>query len=125
MKILKSLLALCLILFTTEIFGQELPATYQPMLNQIITNFKTIKTGNSISQGRTVLSVVNENKITLRIDHNKKVKNLTFITKLNAENNLVWFPANDLTIDMVNKYEETLTETFDEMLKLSEKKSKE
>jgi hypothetical protein len=122
MKILKSLLALCLILFTTEIFGQELPATYQPMLNQIITNFKTIKTGNSISQGRTVLSVVNENKITLRIDH---VKNLTFITKLNAENNLVWFPANDLTIDMVNKYEETLTETFDEMLKLSEKKSKE
>ncbi|HAN19719.1 MAG: hypothetical protein A2X13_14235 [Bacteroidetes bacterium GWC2_33_15] len=125
MKIIKSLLTLGLILFITEIFGQELPATYQPMLNEIVTNFKTIRTGNTIKEGKSTLSVINENKIALRIDHQKRVKNLTFITKLDAENKLYWIPANQLTIDMVNKYEEDLTEIFESMLELSEKKSKE
>ena len=125
MKIIKSLLTLGLILFITEIFGQELPATYQPMLNEIVTNFKTIRTGNTIKEGKSTLSVINENKIALRIEHQKKVKNLTFITKLDEENKLYWVPANPLTIDMVNKHEETLTEIFESMLELSEKKSKE
>jgi hypothetical protein len=125
MKIIKSLLAIGLILCTSEIFGQELPATYQAMLNEFVTNFKTIKSGNTIQQGKNVLSVINDNKIALRIDHQKKIKNLTFITKLDAENKLVWVPANPITIDMVNKYEETLTEIFDSMLKLSQKKAKE
>jgi len=125
MKLIKSFLVIGLILFTTEIFGQELPATYQAMLNEFVTNFKTINSGNTIQQGKNVLSVINENKIALRIDHNKKVKNLTFITKLDAENKLYWVPANPITIDMVNKYEETLTEIFESMLKLSQKKAKE
>jgi hypothetical protein len=125
MKIIKSLLAIGLILFTSEIFGQELPATYQAMLNEFVTNFKTINSGNTIQQGKNVLSVINDNKIALRIDHQKKIKNLTFITKLDAENKLVWVPANPITIDMVNKYEETLTEIFESMLKLSQKKAKE
>ncbi len=125
MKIIKSLLAIGLILCTSEIFGQELPTTYQAMLNEFVTNFKTIKSGNTIQQGKSVLSVINDNKIALRIDHQKKIKNLTFITKLDTENKLVWVPANPITIDMVNKYEETLTEIFDSMLKLSQKKAKE
>lgn len=125
MKIVKTFLVLGLILFTTEIFGQNLPVTYQTMFNEIITNFKSIRTGNSISQGRTVLSVNNENKITLRIDHQKKVKNLTFITKLDEESKLIWVPANQLTIDMVNKYEKDLTEVLTTMFELSAKKAKE
>ncbi|OFX82331.1 MAG: hypothetical protein A2W99_09775 [Bacteroidetes bacterium GWF2_33_16] len=125
MKIVKSFLVLGLILLTTDIFGQELPTSYQPMLNQIVINFKTITSGNTIKQGKNTLSVINENKIALRIEHQKKVKNLTFITKLDEENKLYWVPANPLTIDMVNKHEETLTEIFESMLELSEKKSKE
>ena len=125
MKIIKSLLVVSLILFSTEIFGQDLPAEYQNILNEVITNFKTITTGNSISKGKMVLSVVNENKIALRLEHTKKVKNLTFITKTDADNNVIWIAANPLTIDMVNKYEKDLTEYLHEMLELSRKKSKE
>ncbi|MCK5029586.1 MAG: hypothetical protein KAR57_08125 [Bacteroidales bacterium] len=125
MKLLKTLLALGLILFTTEIFGQDLPPSYQPMFNEIITNFETIRTGNSIKKGKNTLSVISENKIALRTEHKKKVKNLTFVTKLDEENKLYWVAANQLTIDMVNKYEDYLTKTLGSMLELSEKKSKE
>jgi hypothetical protein len=125
MKIARFLIAASLVFFVTEIFGQELPATYQPMLNEVIINFKTITSGNSIRQGKTTLSVVNENKIALRIEHQKKVKNLTFITKLDAENNLVWIAANPLTTDMVNKHSEDLVKELEEMLELSRKKAKE
>jgi hypothetical protein len=125
MKIARFLIAASLVFFVTEIFGQELPTTYQPMLNEVIINFKTITSGNSIRQGKTTLSVVNENKIALRIEHQKKVKNLTFITKLDAENNLVWIAANPLTTDMVNKHSEDLVKELEEMLELSRKKAKE
>ena len=125
MKILKTLLAIGLILFTTEIFGQDLPASYQSIFNEIITNFETIRSGNSIKQGKNSLSVINENRIALRTEHKKKVKNLTFITKPDEENKLHWVAANQLTIDMVNKYEDYLTETLESMLELSEEKSKE
>ncbi|MDX9695121.1 MAG: hypothetical protein RBT49_04950 [Bacteroidales bacterium] len=125
MKIARFLIAASLVFFVTEIFGQELPATYQPMLNEVIINFKTITSGNSIRQGKTTLSVVNENKIALRIEHQKKVKNLTFITKLDAENKLVWIAANPLTTDMVNKHSEDLVKELEEMLELSRKKAKE
>ena len=125
MKILKTFLVIGLILFTTEIFSQSLPSSYQPMFNEIITNFETIRTGNSINQGKNSLRVINENKIVLRTEHKKKVKNLTFITKLDEENKLIWVAANQLTIDMVNKYEEYLTKTLESMHELSEKKSKE
>ncbi len=125
MKILKTVLALSLVLFTTSIFGQELPETFQTMLNEIKTNFETINSGNSIKEGKNSISIINENRIALRTTHKKKVKNLTFITKTNEENELIWVAANALTIDMVNKYEEYLTETLTSLLELSRKKSKE
>jgi hypothetical protein len=125
MKILKTLIALCLILFTTENFGQYLPDSYQPMLNEIVTNFETIRGSNSITKGNNTLSIVDENKIALRIKHKKEVKNLTFITELDEEGSLFWVAANEITIDMVNKYEDFLTNILESMHKLSEKKSKE
>jgi hypothetical protein len=125
MKILKTLFALCLILFTIETFGQELPSTYPTMFEEMITNFKAIRSGNSIKKGKSTLSVISKEKIVLRTTHKKKVKNLTFITKPDEENKMHWVAANQLTIDMVNKYEEFLTETLESMLKLSEEKSKE
>lgn len=125
MKILKTLLAFGLILFTTEIFGQELPLSYQSMLNEFVTNAEAIRSGNSIKQGKTTLSVFHKDKIVLRTEHQKKVKNLTFITQLDEENKLIWVAANQLTIDMVNRHEEFLTETLESMLELSEKKAKE
>ncbi len=125
MKLLKTLLALGLIIFTTETFGQDLPSSYQTMFSEIITNFETINSGNSIKKGKNSISIINKNKIALRTEHKKKVKNLTFVTKLNEENKLYWVAANPLTIDMVNKYEDYLTKILKSMLELSEKKSKE
>ena len=125
MKILKTLITLGLILFTTEIFGQLLPDSYQPLFNEILTHFETIRGSNSITQGKNTLSIISENKIALRIMHQKKVKNLTFITKPDEEGNLFWVAANEITIDMVNKYEDNVTKALESMHKLSEKKSKE
>lgn len=125
MRILKTLLALSLILFTIEIFGQELPSTYPAMFNEMITNFETIRGGNTIKKGKSTLTVISEEKIVLRTTHNKQVKNLTFIRKSDEENKMHWVAANQLTIDMVNKYEEFLTKALDSMRELSEEKSKE
>ncbi len=122
---LKKILTLGLILFATASFGQELPDSFQTMLNEVKTNFETINSGNSIKEGKNSISIINENRIALRTTHKKKVKNLTFVTKLNDENKLMWVAANSLTIDMVNKYEEYLTKTLQSLLELSEKKSKE
>jgi hypothetical protein len=125
MKTLKTILALGLILFTTEIFGQELPSTYPAMFNEMITNFETIRSGNSIKQGKNTLTVYSKDKIVLRLTHKKKVKNLTFLNKPDEEKKMHWVATNQLTIDMVNKYEEYLTKTLESLLELSEKKSKE
>ena len=125
MKVLKTILALGFILFTTEIFSQDLPASYQALFNEVVINFKSIRTGNSITQGKNSLRLINDNKIVLRTEHQKKVKNLTFVTKLDEENNLIWIAENQLTIDMVNKYEEYLTKTLESMLEFSAKKAKE
>jgi len=125
MKIFKTLLALSLILFASEIFAQYLPPSYQPMLNEIVENFETIVGSNSISQGKNTLSVLNKDKIALRVSHKGKVKNLTFETQPDEENKLYWVAANALTTDMVNKYEDDLTKILGSMHKLSVKKSKE
>lgn len=125
MKTIKLLLTTGLILFTTTVFGQYLPPSYQPMFNEIITNFETIRSGNSINEGKNSLRVINENRIVLRVEHKKKVKNLTFETKLDEENKLYWVAANQLTTDMVNNYEDYLTKILKSLHKLSEKKSKE
>ena len=95
------------------------------MLNEIVTHFETIRGSTSITKGKNTLSIVDENKIALRIDHNKTVKNLTFITEPDEEGKLMWVPANEITIDMVNKYEDDLTKVLESMHKLSEKLSKE
>lgn len=112
-------------MFTTEILAQHLPPSYQPMLNEIVVNFETIVGSNSISQGKNTLSVIDKEKVALRVEHKKKVKNLTFVKEPDEENKLQWVAANALTIDMVNKYEDYLTKTLESMHKLSEKKSKE
>lgn len=125
MKILKTLITIGLILFTTGVSGQDLPDSYQAMFNEILTHFETIRGSTSITQGNTTLSIVNENKIALRIIHKKKVKNLTFVTESDEEGNLIWVAANEITIDMINKYESVVTKALESMHKLSEKKSKE
>jgi hypothetical protein len=125
MRILKTVLVVGIILLTSETFGQYLPESYQPMLNEIVINFETIRSGNSINEGSNSLRVINENRIVLRTEHKRQVKNLTFETKLDEENKLIWVPANELTIDMVNKYEDYLTKTLESLFKLSEEKSKE
>lgn len=125
MKILKTFLALGLILFVTESFGQKLPESYQPMFDEIITNFESIRTGNSINKGKNSLRVLNDKKIILRTEHKKKVKNLTFVKKLNKDNKLEWIADNQLTIDMVNKYEEFLTKALTTMYEYSAEKAKE
>ena len=125
MKIQKILLALSLTLCSTMIFGQDLPDSYQTMLNGVIKSFETIRGSTSLTQGKNTLSVINENKIALKIEHKKQVKNLTFETQADEENHLYWVASNQITIDMVNKYEKDLTNILEDMVKLAEKKSKE
>ncbi|MBN2274849.1 MAG: hypothetical protein JXK95_10985 [Bacteroidales bacterium] len=125
MKILKTLMGFGLILFATEIFGQHLPQSYQAMFNEIVVHFETIRGSTTVTKGKNTLSFIDENKIALRIDHKKTVKNLTFVKEPDEENKLVWVAANELTTDMVNKYEDFLTKVLVSMHKLSEKKSKE
>lgn len=125
MKILKTLMILGVIFFTGEIFAQVLPPSYQPMLNEIVDNFEEIRGSNSISQGKNTLSVINPNKVALRIMHKKKDKNLTFITEPDEENKLHWVAANQLTTDMVERYEDDVTKILESMHKYSEKKAKE
>ena len=125
MKTLKTLLALGLILFTTEIFGQELPDTYEAMFIEMIDNIELIRSGNSLKKGKHTLTVFSKEKIVLRTTYNKQVKNLTFVKEANEENKMIWVAANQLTIDMVNKHEEDLTEILMEVHELSVKMSKE
>lgn len=125
MRIIKSLLIAGLIFFTTAAFSQKLPESYQTIFDQAITNFESIRTGNSITKGKNSLRVLNENRIVLRTEHKKRVKNLTFVREKNEEGKLVWIADNQLTIDMVNKYEEFLTEVLQEMLEYSAEKAKE
>lgn len=124
MKTIKILTLLGFVLLAEQTFAQVLPPSYQPMLNEIVENFETIVGSNSISKGKNTLSVVNKNKVALRVNHKGKVKNLTFITEPDEENKLQWVAANALTTDMVNKYEDFLTKTLISLHKLSEKRSK-
>ena len=125
MKILRTLITFCFILIAAKLQCQELPPSYQAMLNEIVTNFETIRTGNSVTKGSTSISVLDKDKIALRVEHKKSVKNLTFIKQPDEESQMYWVAANQLTTDMVNKYEDYLTKTLESMLKLSEKKSNE
>lgn len=125
MKLVKTLLVAGFIFLTTEGFSQYLPESYQPMLTEIATYFETIRTGNSLTKGTTSIRVFSAEKIVLRVKHKGKIKNLTFEKKPDEESQLQWKPANQLTIDMVNKYEKYLTSTLKDMHNLAEKKSQE
>ena len=125
MKLVKTLIVIGLILFTSKIFSQDLPPSYEPMLNEIVVFFETIRGSNSITQGKNTLSVLDENKVALRIEHKGSVKNLTFEKTPDEEGKLYWIASNELTTDMVNKYEKDLTKILESMYKLAEKKSKE
>ena len=70
------------------------------------------------------MRVLTEDKVILRTEHKKKVKNLTFVKKA-VDDKMLWVADNQLTIDMVNKYEEFLTETLMLMLEYSREKAKE
>jgi hypothetical protein len=125
MRLLKNLLVFGLLLLAKNSFAQYLPPSYQPMLNEIIIHFETIRGSNSITKGKTTLSVINEEKIALRMEHKKRVKNLTFEISLDEESKPYWAAANELTIDMVDKYEKDLTKALKSMHKLSLKRSQE
>ena len=125
MKLFKTLLVVGLIFLTTEIIGQELPSSFQTMLNDIVTNFESIRGGNSIVDGKNSIRVISKDKIVLSVEHKRKVKNLTFLTKKDEEGQIFWISGNSLTIDMVSKYEDFVTDVFETMLKLSEKKAQE
>lgn len=125
MKVMKPFAVICLFLLTRNLFGQYLPPEYQPMLNESVTFFETIRGSNSITKGKNTLSVIDENKIALRIEHKGQVKNLTFEKVPDEESKYYWVAANDLTIDMVNKYEKEVTKILKTMYKYAEKKSQE
>lgn len=125
MKLLQAIFISGLIIIAVNTSAQTLPPSYQPMLNEIVKNFETITGSNSITKGKNTLSVVDANKVALRVEHKGSVKNLTFVTEPDEENNLHWVAASPLTIDMVNKYEKYLTKTLESMHQLSEKMSKE
>ena len=125
MKLFKTLLAFGLIFLTTEIVAQELPENYQTTLNEIVTNFENVRGSTSVVDGKNSLRVLNENKIVLSVEHKRKTKNLTFTTKKDEEGQLYWNSANSLTFDMVDKYNDFVTDVLETMLKLSEKKAKE
>jgi hypothetical protein len=125
MKLLKTLLAFGLIFFTTEIIGQELFETYQTTLNGIVTNFETIRGTTSIKDGKNSIRVISKNKVVLSVEHKRKVKNLTFLTKKDEEGQTYWASGNPLTRDMIDKYDDFVTDVLETMLKLSEKKAQE
>ncbi|MFA6404253.1 MAG: hypothetical protein WCX31_21895 [Salinivirgaceae bacterium] len=112
------------IIMSTATKAQQLPLSYEAMFNEIVTNFETIRGGNTINDGKTSLRLLAKDKIVLRLDHKKTVKTLTFTKGKDEEGNEYWISGSDITTDMVNKYEKDLTEILEDMLKLSREKSK-
>jgi len=125
MKIIKTLFAFGLITLATSTFGQNLPENYEAIFTELIDNIELIRSGNSVNKGKSTLAVFSKEKISLRITYNKQVKNLTFLKQADENNKMVWVAANQLTIDMIDKHEEDVTEILMELLEVSRKKAKE
>lgn len=104
--------------------AQYLPPSYEPLFDEIVENFKEIRGGNSISDGKTSLRLLSDTKIILRMDHKKSVKTLTFVVKKDEEGNEYWMSFNKLTTDMINKYESDLTKILNKMLEISRDEAK-
>lgn len=125
MKLLKVILLSGLVFLTTKSFSQQIPGSYQSKLDEIVDFFKVIRGSNSITKGKTVLTVFSEEKIALRLEYKKQVKNLTFEKLAGEENDKKWKAVNQLTIDMINKHEDVVTKQLQIMYELAEEKSKE
>ncbi|PKP12046.1 MAG: hypothetical protein CVU09_00680 [Bacteroidetes bacterium HGW-Bacteroidetes-4] len=125
MKTLKKIVYLTgIILLSLNAKAQLVPETYQPIFNEIVTNFETIRGSNSLKDGKTSLRLLSQEKIVIKLDHKRNVKTLTFVIKLDEEGNKYWVADNTLTIDMVNKYESDLTKVLEKMLEISREESK-
>lgn len=95
--------------------AQFLPPAYESMLNEIVENFEVIRGTTSLKDGKTSLRMLSEEKLIIRMDHKKMVKTLTFIKQNDEEGNKFWVSANQLTTDMVNKYEKDVTKVVETM----------
>lgn len=104
--------------------AQHLPPAYEAVFNEIVENFKEIRGGNSIADGKTSLRLLSNERIIIRMDHKRSVKTLTFIKKADEEGSTYWMAGNKLTTDMVNKYEKELTKTVEKLLQISRDKAK-
>jgi hypothetical protein len=125
MKTLRKIVYLTgIFLLSLNANAQLVPETYQPIFNEIVTNFETIRGSNSLKDGKTSLRLLSKEKIVIKIDHKRSVKTLTFVIKLDEEGNKYWVADNTLTIDMVNKYESDLTKVLEKMLEISREEAK-
>ncbi len=125
MRNLLKLALIAVVLFIGKLsFGQYLPPSYEPLLSEIVTNFETIRGTTSLNDGPNSLRLLGEDKIILRMKHKGSVKTLTFETKKDEEGNAYWMSSNQLTTDMVEKYEKELTDVLNQMLDISRKKAK-
>lgn len=122
--LLKTVFIMSLLLWCRTADAQFLPPSYEAIFNEITENFKEIRGGNSIADGKTSLRLLSDEKIIIRMDHKKSVKTLTFIKKADEEGEKYWVSANKLTTDMVNKYEKELTKTVEKLLEISREKAK-
>lgn len=109
---------------TKSVNAQHLPPAYEAIFNEIVENFKEIRGGNSIADGKTSLRLLSNERIIIRMDHKRSIKTLTFIKKADEEGATYWMAGNKLTTDMVNKYEKELTKTVEKLLEISRDKAK-
>lgn len=121
---LKLSFILAVLFISSNSSAQYLPHSYESIFNEMVENFKTIRGGNTITDGKTSLRLLAQDKIVLKIDHKKSVKTLTFVKAKDEEGNDYWVSGNDLTTDMVNKYEDDLTKILEKMLETSRKEAK-
>lgn len=104
--------------------AQNLPPAYEAIFDEIVENFKEIRGGNSIADGKTSLRLLSNEKIIIRMNHKRSVKTLTFTKKPDEEGSRFWQAQNKLTTDMVNKYEKDLTKIVKKLLEISRDKAK-
>ncbi len=123
-KILKLTLILSAFFTVSTANAQYLPQSYEAILNEIVENFKTIRGATAINDGKTSLRLLAEDRIIIRMDHNRSVKTLTFTKAKDEEGQEYWVSDNSLTTDMVNKYEKDLTKVMEKMLDVSRKEAK-
>ncbi len=117
-------IGLTLLFLNNAIQAQNLPVAYEKIFDEIVDNFKDIRGGNSIADGKTSLRLLSNERIIIRMNHKRSVKTLTFIKKPDEEGKTFWQAANQLTTDMVNKYEKELTKTVNKLLEISRDKAK-